>query len=323
MTVIPFIDINNNNIREENEPIASGLSVRLNGGRILKQQNDSLIRINELEPYASYLLELDDVGFENIAWQLSTRTMSIQIDPNQFKKVAVPIKVKGEVNGTVLIRKGRSQVGQGRIIIHIIDEKGNRVTRLLTESDGYFNYLGLMPGKYIAQPDTAQLKRLGLESEPESFEFTIKPSGLGDIIDDIQFVLIPFKPADSNPGEEPSGKSQERKDDTDKKGPSGIGKIDNVKDNPSENKLIDEHKKQEPAKFEHTGNWFVQAGAYLKIYHARVMLQNLKQKGYDAAIVRIPPYHKVRIAGLASEQEAIRISKELKSNAIENFIGQQ
>jgi len=211
ITVIPFLDLNNNNAREDNEPLATGLSIRLNGGRILKYQKDSLIRIIELEPYASYLLELDDAGFENIAWQLENKVISVQIDPNQFKKVGIPIKVKGEVNGMIYLRKGERQGGLGRIIINITDEKGNVVKRILSESDGYFNYLGLLPGKYTMRPDTAQLHRLGYTTQPESFDFTIGPSVYGDIIDDVNFTLTPVKPAETEV-EAPVEETSELKD---------------------------------------------------------------------------------------------------------------
>ncbi|MFA6950940.1 MAG: SPOR domain-containing protein [Lentimicrobiaceae bacterium] len=199
ITITPFLDLNNNNLKDTNEPIATGLSVRLNGGRFLDQKKDSLIRIIELEPYASYLLEFEDTDFENIAWQLKMKAISVQIDPNQFKKINVPVKVMGEANGNVYLKKGQTTIGQGRIIINFFNQSEKLVTRLLTESDGYFNYLGLPPGHYCAVPDSGQLSRLGMLSEPSTFEFDILPMEYGDIIDDITFILTPV-----NPIEEPA-----------------------------------------------------------------------------------------------------------------------
>ncbi|MGE5318216.1 MAG: SPOR domain-containing protein, partial [Chloroflexota bacterium] len=350
ITVIPFLDINNNNIKEDNEPIAQGLSVRLNGGRIIKYDKDSLIRIIELEPYASYLLELDEVGFENIAWQLPIRTMSIQIDPNQFKKVGVPIKVKGEANGTVYVKKGRSLVGQGRIIINILDANGKTIMRMLTESDGYFNYLGLMPGKYTAQPDSAQLIRLGYTAEPTSLDFTINPSIMGDIIDDITFTLTPIIPVEQPEEAKPlKGESSDLSPDKKTSGMTSqkVQKAEDIKDltvektkNESTIEVKDTKgiktkekaeetsgKKAENSNFNASeikgfpGDWFVQAGAYMKLFHARNMQNRLTIMGYNAEIIRIQPYHKVRITGLESEKDARRIAFELSSVGIENFVG--
>lgn len=193
ITITQFLDLNDNNIKDVGEPVVSGLSARLNGGRFIERSKDSLIRIIELEPYTSYLLELEDVGFENIAWQLKQKEISVLVDPNQFKKINIPIKVMGEANGTVNVKKGRSVQGQGRIIINFINDKGKLVNRVLSESDGYFNFLGFAPGKYTAVPDSAQLNRLHYKSEPASFEFTINPVEYGDIIDNIIFTLTPVE----------------------------------------------------------------------------------------------------------------------------------
>ncbi len=192
ITIIPFLDLDNNGVKSEHEPLAAGIDIRLNGGRILKNTNDSLIRIVELEPYTSYLLELDDSGFENIAWQLPMKSMSIMVDPSQFKQVYIPVKVMGEVNGMVYIQKDNKLSGQGRIILNFYDKEGKLFSRTMSESDGYFNFLGLPPGDYIVKPDATQLQRLNYNSSPESFEFTIDANEYGDIIDDINFTLIPI-----------------------------------------------------------------------------------------------------------------------------------
>ncbi|MBK6965413.1 MAG: SPOR domain-containing protein [Bacteroidales bacterium] len=189
ITITPFLDINHNEKRDPDEAIAQGLNLRLNGGRILVHPEDSLIRIMELEPYASYLLELDDNSFENIAWQLTNKTLSVNIDPNQFKKIDIPVKVMGEVNGMVYLRSGNSVKGQNRIVVNFYDSKGKFVMRSMTESDGYYNYLGFAPGSYTAMVDTAQLARLGLIAEPVKINFEIKPSSIGDIVDDASFTL--------------------------------------------------------------------------------------------------------------------------------------
>jgi len=190
ITITPFLDINHNGKRDANESIAPGLNLRLNGGRLLPYQKDSLIRIVELEPYASYLLEFDDNSFENIAWQLENKIISVNIDPNQFKKIDVPVKVMGEANGMVYLKSGNVLKGQGRILVNFYDDKGKFVMRSMTESDGFYNYLGFAPGTYTAMIDTGQLSRLDFISEPVKIDFEIRPLSFGDIVDDVSFTLI-------------------------------------------------------------------------------------------------------------------------------------
>ena len=189
LTVIPYLDINNNNHRDDDEPITAGLNIRINGGRILPDSKDSIIRIMDLEPFASYMLEFSDTQFDNIAWQIKDKTISILMDPNQFKLLEVPVKVLGEINGMVYMKTGKNLRAQGRIQVNIYDQDGNFVAKTASESDGYFNYLGLEPGSYYAEVDSMQLRRLKVVSMPKRKDFEILASINGDIIDNIEFQL--------------------------------------------------------------------------------------------------------------------------------------
>jgi hypothetical protein len=65
------------------------------------------------------------------------------------------------------------------------------VARTLTESDGYFSYLGLAPGEYEARIDTVQLKRVNMTASPLSLPFTISAGIDGDVADGLEFILRP------------------------------------------------------------------------------------------------------------------------------------
>ncbi len=189
LTIIPFIDLNHNAVKEEGEPLAPGVSTRISGGRMLEHIQDSLIRVTELEPYTSYLLTLDESSLEQISWQLETSTFRIFFDPNQFKKVYIPVLPMGEVNGMVFVEDEQGIMGQDRIVVNFYQEDGTLVHSTLSEAGGYFTYLGLPPGKYFSEVDKTQLERLSFTSEPEKTTFEIKPSYYGDIVDDLEFVL--------------------------------------------------------------------------------------------------------------------------------------
>jgi hypothetical protein len=189
ITMIPFLDINHNGIQDEGEPLVDGLSARLNGGRVLTRVDDTLTRIIELEPYTSYLLELQEVGLENIAWQIKHKAISVNVDPNQFKTILIPVLPMGEINGTVYVQRDRALRGIGRILVNIYNENGELVKKIMTESDGYFTFLGMVPGNYYAEIDQGQRRRLKMTSRPEKLDFVIEPSEWGDIIDGLDFVL--------------------------------------------------------------------------------------------------------------------------------------
>ncbi|WP_051189756.1 hypothetical protein [Daejeonella oryzae] len=189
MIISSFLDLNRNGIRDESEPKVSGLKIRLNGGRIESSVKDTTLRVFDLEPYVSYLLELDPNSLDNISWNLEKKILKVAINPNQLKLVEIPVSVIGEVSGTVFITDKESTKGLGRILVCIYNAKGVMVARTLTESDGYFNYLGLSSGKYTAALDSAQLHKLNMTAAPEKISFEIINTREGDVEDAIDFTL--------------------------------------------------------------------------------------------------------------------------------------
>jgi len=185
ITLLPFLDVDGNGKRDKGEPRALGLQFRINGGTIIRNDKDSTIRILDLTPYTSYLLELDKNSFDNISWQMHNLTMSVMIDPNQIKTIEVPISVMGEATGTVY----NGDRGQGRILVDFYRSDATLAARVLTESDGYYSYLGLKPGKYIVRVDAEQLKKLKMVSDPELIPVKISHSFDGDIVEGLDFKL--------------------------------------------------------------------------------------------------------------------------------------
>jgi hypothetical protein len=111
--------------------------------------------------------------------------MKVMVDPNQFKIIEVPISVMGEATGTVY----NGPRGQGRILVNFYRSDSTLAARTLSESDGYYSYLGLKPGKYIARIDPDQLKKLRMVSSPEKTEINIPHTLEGVIVDGLDFKL--------------------------------------------------------------------------------------------------------------------------------------
>lgn len=189
ITVIPFLDINNNGRRDEGEPRAYGLNLRASGGRVINNDRDSTIRILGLEPYTNCFIELDPNSFDNISWRLNKLTMSVAVDPEILKSVEIPVVVKGEASGTITLDSEGTQKGLGRIIVNFLDEGSVVRGRTLSESDGYFNYLGLAPGKYSVMVDTSQLQKLSMIAEPASRSIVVKSGTEGDVINGLNFTV--------------------------------------------------------------------------------------------------------------------------------------
>ncbi|MDQ6609877.1 MAG: carboxypeptidase-like regulatory domain-containing protein, partial [Bacteroidota bacterium] len=174
---------------DKGEPKASGLKVRINGGRTEHNKKDTSVIISGLEAYSNYYVEFDKNSFDNIGWQLRKSSMNIVIEPNNFKLVEVPVNVVGEAAGTVYSQDDKGIIGLGRIIVNFYNSDSALVARTITESDGYFSYVGLKPGLYMAKIDEAQLLKLNMTATPGKLPITIKVIREGDLVEGLKFII--------------------------------------------------------------------------------------------------------------------------------------
>lgn len=189
----PFLDLNQNGKRDKNEKIVLLSNVKVTGGKAVVSKKDSIVRISDLNAYINYNVEFSDNDLDNISYRFKHKTYQLLVDPNQYKKVDVPILVMGEINGMVLINNVESIKGQGRITIQIYNKKGEKVAETLSESDGYYSYLGLKPGEYSIKIDDTQLEKIGYQPTPLTHKTVIKTLVDGDIVQGLDFELTKLK----------------------------------------------------------------------------------------------------------------------------------
>ncbi|PTX43137.1 hypothetical protein C8P64_1663 [Christiangramia gaetbulicola] len=188
LSIIPFLDYNSNGKRDPMEPAVRGMEIKNTSGRLTYNEDETVLRITELQPYIDMILEVDQNSLDNIAWKVKNEKIKVHTLPNQFQEIEVPVEVLGEVSGMVYFKENESLKGIGRISVNVIDENGNIAAEFLTEGDGYFTYLGLKPGNYTARIDQKQLEALNFKSSGEQ-AFNIELTEYGDIVDDLEFVL--------------------------------------------------------------------------------------------------------------------------------------
>ncbi len=191
ITLRAFLDVNSNGKRDKGEPGVYGLNLRASSGRVEKNERDSTIRIIGLEPYTSCYIELDPNSFDNVSWRLARKTLNIAVDPDIMKDVELPVNVVGEATGHVLIEKNGEKGGLGRIIVNFSTSGLKPVGKTLTGDDGSFSYFGFTAGSYTVRIDTAQLRKLGLVSTPDSILFNISARTEGDFVEGLDFLLKP------------------------------------------------------------------------------------------------------------------------------------
>ncbi len=161
LTFIAFVDENHNGTKDPGEPAFPNLNVRCNGGKLIFSKQDSLTHIVGLEPFVEQLITIDDSNFDFISWRVAKKNIKLTTDPNQFKKIFVPIQPMCEITGMIIDQE--SGAGKSRMLINIVDTENKVVAHTISESDGYFSYLGLKPGNYKVSIDPEQLNILNLK----------------------------------------------------------------------------------------------------------------------------------------------------------------
>jgi cell division protein FtsN len=295
ISIVPYLDINSNGKKDPGEPKAYGLNLHTNGGRVEKNDRDTTIRILGLEPYTSCFIELDPNSFENISWRLNRKTVSVAVDPNILKLIEIPVTVAGEANGKVTLEQDGEKKGLGRIIVCFYANNLKPAGKTITEEDGFFSFFGLPPGNYHVLADTAQLRKLGMVSDPELLQFSIKGTIDGDIATGLDFTLR-RKPADTTAilSNEPE-KPVVRKDTT---------------------YMVIHEVVQELVTIAED-SWAIQLGAFKRRSNAEAYRRVLeKLLGRKVDIVIEDDFFKVRIPDLKTREEVDKNISVLKKNRV-------
>jgi len=193
VAVLPFVDVNNNGHYDAGEPKVYGVKIAIGGGIISYRAEDTTFFVTDMEPYTSYLLQVNSDGVDNIGWQIKNRTVRVTPSPNNVTMIEVPFSIVGEISGTVSVKRSylKKERGIGRILVDIYNKDSVLVASTMSEQDGYFSYTGLRPGSYYVCIDTAQLRNINYSSLTGAIPATIAQNIEGDLVDGIKFVIQP------------------------------------------------------------------------------------------------------------------------------------
>lgn len=186
LTIAPFLDVNGNGKRDPGEAAVTGVSVRLNGGRV-RLNKDSTILISDLESYSSYIIHLSEL-FENVAWNIKNKKLKVTAEANQFKRIDIPVSIQNEVSGAVFIADGNNGKGISGITVQLFQD-GIIINEKISASDGFFAFDQLVPGSYEIRVNPWQIEKLGLSASAFSIPFNIKTDKDGDYVEGLKFML--------------------------------------------------------------------------------------------------------------------------------------
>lgn len=191
LTLVPFIDYNNNNKLDNNEKIlSSGFKSSMNSGKVIKSQDKNDTWYVGLEPYDTYRLEINPQSFDNPLYRPKYESYSVTVDPNHFKEIPVPVFISGIISGNVWQKTETEAKGVSmfKVILESLD--GKLKFEKLSFSDGEFIFDNIPPGKYKLYPDYNDLIKRSLTSETEYKIIEIKNLEDGDIRDGLDIFVV-------------------------------------------------------------------------------------------------------------------------------------
>ncbi|MFN2567971.1 MAG: hypothetical protein ABR499_23535 [Gemmatimonadaceae bacterium] len=195
-----FLDKDGDGRLDAGEEPVRGAGVRLRHTVTLEQAGPGLLRATDLPAYQRYGATIDVSGVRNPLWMPKFRAFSFVTDPNRYKRIDVPFFVGGVVEGTVVRRVGGEDRPVAGLKVHLEGVGVDFRVDLTTFSDGSFYHMGVPPGRYVLQVDTAQLNLLSAVTEPAARSFEVRETATGDFVERLDFVLVAASRPDSSFG---------------------------------------------------------------------------------------------------------------------------
>jgi hypothetical protein len=189
--VTPFLDENYNGVKDPNEANLSGLKAKITGAGGRPRGGDQVYYYDRLRPYDEYLIQIDKYSLDDPTLKPSNENYRVTLNPSVVTSIEVPIITASEISGSVRRRVGNGTTGVGGIRLMLLNISKDVLTEITTFTDGEFYYMGLLPGSYRAYLDPVQISRAGYRTEPAQIEFDIKPVIGGEVIEDINFIMVP------------------------------------------------------------------------------------------------------------------------------------
>jgi len=190
----PFVDANGNDMHDPGEEyIQSGrmTMTTLFNKSTLRYRPGGFV-IERAQPYEEYYLTLEPQYLDNPLWVPKYSTLSVVAEPNEFRRVDVPIILGGIVRGQVLFGTNGDAVPAEGLSISISPEgqaEGGFRRTMLTFSTGQFEFFGIPPGRYVVSLDPNQVSQIGYRTDGLSRVVEIRALPEGDGVNDIDFTL--------------------------------------------------------------------------------------------------------------------------------------
>ncbi|MEP7326261.1 MAG: hypothetical protein ABI836_09965 [Gemmatimonadota bacterium] len=181
-----FLDANGNGLRDIGEEPLPGVRVRV-GNISAVSDSQGQYRVWDQLPYEPVLVVVDSLSLASPLWTPSYSAISVELGPNQFRMIDLPVAPAGVIEGRVLRDSPTGPVGQAGITLFVTNRRSGARQAVVTFSDGDFYVMGVKPGEYDITVSEAVTTRLGVKASP--VRFTMRSLREGETISGLEIRL--------------------------------------------------------------------------------------------------------------------------------------
>lgn len=189
-SVMFFIDENNSGQYDKGEQKVAVKALRVKQGGQVTLGSDSVLRISQLQSYWTYEAEVLVNLLPDPTLAPSETNFSFVANPNNYKRIDIPLYRTGIIEGSVWLIEGEDSTGLSGMRLKLEGRFGQLNENLRTFADGSFYTYSLLPGSYTIIPDPLQLEFLGAKAIPEKITFKVDAVSEGDYIEDLNFRIV-------------------------------------------------------------------------------------------------------------------------------------
>jgi hypothetical protein len=181
-----FLDSNGNGLKDIGEELLPDVRVRV-GNISSVSDSQGQYRVWDQLPYEPVLVVVDSLTLASPLWMPSYSAISVELGPNQFRMIDLPVAPAGVIEGRVRRDTPTGPVGQAGITLFVTNRRTGARQAVVTFSDGDFYLMGVKPGEYDITVPESVTTRLGVKATP--VRFTMRSSRDGETVSGLAITL--------------------------------------------------------------------------------------------------------------------------------------
>ena len=199
LAVRMFVDNNNSGTFDEGDELIPEGTISVERSGATRFTMGGVNYISNLQSYRRYNVVVNKASVNNPLLVPITERFSIITDPNQYKLIEIPFYTSGIIDGMVYQVSEGTKAGLGGIRLYIVQVNQTEGVspfreELRTFADGSFYAFEIPPGDYEIRVDQSQKDFLGVKSDPDVLEVTVRPLSEGDFVEGLEINLVPRDP---------------------------------------------------------------------------------------------------------------------------------